>query len=139
VNWLEWAQRELGVHETPGPQVTERIVYYDSFTSLKATSDEVPWCSAFACAAVENSKIPSPKSARARDWLGWGQTLGVPRLGCVVVMSRGGDPNQGHVGFFLGTSGDYVKVLGGNQHDAVSIANFKRADVLSYRWPEGMK
>lgn len=134
--WLEWAQAEIGVHETPGPEANPRIVFYDSFTTLKATSDEVPWCSAFACAAVESAYIHSPRSARARDWLSWGTRLNVPVLGCVVVMGRGSDPTQGHVGFYLGHSAGLVKVLGGNQSDQVKISNYPQENVLGYRWPK---
>lgn len=44
----------------------------------------------------------------------------------------------GHVGFFVASLGDnHIRVLGGNQSDAVTIATFRRSSVLSYRWPVG--
>lgn len=39
----------------------------------------------------------------------------------------------GHVGFFAGLDGASVKVLGGNQSNAVSIQNFPIASVLGVR------
>lgn len=136
--WLDWATNEIGVHETPGPESTGRITFYDSFTTLKATDDSVAWCSAFACAAMECNDIPSPRSAHARDWLKWGELLNIPVVGCIVVFKRGSDPNSGHVGFYLGHNAGLVKVLGGNQSDSVKISHYPQEDVLGYRWPEGV-
>jgi hypothetical protein len=56
--------------------------------------------------------------------------------GAVVVLSRGSNPSLGHVGFFMGYSGSNVKILGGNQMNQVSIANFPKTKVAAYRWPK---
>lgn len=42
--WLKVALAEQGVHEIPGREAEDRIVEYHQTCSLKATSDEVPWC-----------------------------------------------------------------------------------------------
>ena len=138
-DWLEFARDELarGVEEVPGPEANPRILWYDSATSLKATSDEVPWCSAFACACMEAMGYESPQSAAARSWLKWGQVLDAPRIGCIVVFSRGASPTAGHVGFVVGETEHTLDVLGGNQGDRVSIATFLKDHVLGYRWPAG--
>ena len=141
--WLDWAIKELGVHESPGPEATPRIVFYDSFTTLKATSDEVAWCSAFGCAAMENNGIRSPRSAHARDWLKWGVRLQTPKIGCVAILNRGGSPDPsvidgpGHFTFVYSVpvSGSF-EGLGGNQGDQVKISHFKTADVLAWIWPK---
>ncbi len=47
-SWMKIALAELGVHENslPGHQ-NQRIIQYHAATSLKAQTDEVPWCSSF--------------------------------------------------------------------------------------------
>ena len=142
--WLDWAAAEIGVHETPGSAATARIVFYDSFTTLKATSDEIAWCSAFGCAAMESNGIRSPRSAHARDWLKWGQRLPAPQIGCVAILNRGGSPGPkmmegpAHVTFVdsLPENG-FFGGLGGNQGDQVKISRFPTSDVLAWLWPEG--
>ena len=51
----------------------------------------------------------------------------------VVILKRGTNPVQGHVGFFAGLQGDRVHLLGGNQGDTVSISSFPVSDVLGVR------
>lgn len=133
--WLEIALEEKGVHETPGPKATARIVEYDKATSLKATSDEVPWCAAFACWCLEQAGIKSPRSAAAASFLEWGKDIGdTPERGCIVVMSR---PGGNHVCFYTGAADDEtITCLGGNQADQVKESNFPVERVISYRWPK---
>lgn len=133
--WYQIAKAELGVREVPGPEFNPRIVAYHEATTLKATSDEVPWCSAFVCWALERANVESTHSASARSYLHWGTPITHPPLGAIVVMSRGGDPSQGHVGFLTEVTTGKVYVLGGNQADTVSVAIFDSSRVLSYRWP----
>lgn len=133
--WLALARGEIGVHETPGAPATARIVEYDSCTSLRATSDEVPWCSSFVCWCLERAGLRSTLSAAARSWLKWGVPCEA-KVGAVVVFSRGSNPAAGHVAIVnkLPEQG-YVEVVGGNQGDKVSIARFPVSRVLGYRWP----
>lgn len=134
-NWLTIAEKELGIHETPGIENTARIVEYHQLTRLKATDDETPWCSAFINWVMNRAGFEGTESAVAKSWLGWGVSLKVPAFGCVVVLSRG-HKWQGHVGFYIGSpSPDTIRVLGGNQGDKVSIQNFPKSLVLGYRWP----
>jgi len=145
--WLRLAYQELrrGVKEVPGEQHAQRILEYHASTSLQATADEVPWCSAFVCWAMERAGLASPGSARARDWLDWGVCVSVvhPPIGSVIVLARGG-PGQpgpevreapGHVGFFWshGAPGSLI-LLGGNQGDAVSLGSFPVHRMLGVRW-----
>jgi uncharacterized protein (TIGR02594 family) len=64
----------------------------------------------------------------ARSWLGWsnGERLSNdrPTRGCIVVFARpSGGPRSGHVAFYLsGSPQNGIRVLGGNQSNAVSIA-----------------
>ena len=145
--WLKVAELEesLAVAEIPGARAHDRIVLYHSFTTLEATSDEIPWCSSFVnfCIATCGTSFGYTRSAAARSWLGYGITLGYPAYGCVSVFKRGGihEPGPevrnapGHVGFFLGfdESGN-VRLLAGNQDDRVSIKAFPAERVLGHRW-----
>lgn len=137
--WLEIAEKEIGVKENSEPgKDNPRIVEYHSTTTLKATNDETPWCSAFVNWCMAQAGIKGTRSAAARSWIDWGEVLATPREGCVVVMKRGAPPS-GHVGFFIRYNDKYICVLGGNQSDQVKYSQFLRSDVIAFRWPKGVK
>ena len=129
------AQLEVGVHEDPTQHSDSKIIEYFSTTTLQATDDSVPWCSAFLCYCFEKVGIPSTKSARSRSWLAWGVSIGKPIVGCVVILQRGSDPNAGHVGLYLYETQTHLCLLGGNQGDAVSTKEFPKGLVVGYRLP----
>jgi len=135
----EIASKQIGVSEIRGKEHNQKILEYHSMTSLKATSDEVAWCSAFVCWVWEKMGIRSTNSAMAKSWLKWGQALGEPLLGCVVVFDRGPKKWMGHVGFYAGETKDYIKVLGGNQGNRVSIMDYPKKDLIAYRRPPRAK
>jgi len=133
--WYLAAQRELGVTEIAGGKHNSRIVeYFAKAGHANITSDEVPWCSAFACAVMELSGIRSPNSLWALDWLKWGVPLRYAQVGCVVVLTREGG---GHVAFFVRFSDDgrHVLLLGGNQANKVCYQWYPIERVRGYRWP----
>lgn len=66
----------------------------------------------------------------------WGKRLTEPREGCIVVFKRGTNPKSGHVAFYVGKDGDYIRALGGNQGDMVKVSRFPATSVLGYRWPD---
>lgn len=94
-----------------------------------------PWCGTF-CAQVFKEvglghKIPK-EFYRAKEWESAGTKLTRPAYGCVVTFTRDGG---GHVGIVVGkTKTGMLKVLGGNQSDAVNIADFDPKRVTAYRW-----
>lgn len=133
--WMEIAEKELGQHELSGPESNPKILEYHKATTLKASSDEVPWCSSFVCWVMQEAGYKTTRSASARSWESWGLPLKRPEFGCVVVLKRG-TGGQGHVGFYVGEGPDHIKILGGNQGDKVSIANLNKQNVITYRWPK---
>jgi len=133
--WIPRAKGEIGTKEIRGQEHNPRVLEYHAQTTLKATTDEVPWCSAFVTWVMEKSQIPSTRSAWARSWLNWGQELEEPVMGCIVVLSRGGSPTKGHVGFYMGEKDGYLHILGGNQGNEVKISKYGKERLLSYRWP----
>jgi uncharacterized protein (TIGR02594 family) len=144
--WLEIAGLEYGVHEDArvGKQ-NKRIVEYHQTTSLKATTDEVPWCSSFVNWVITQVGRRGTNNALAKSWLNWGTTLATARQGAVTVIKkklRGGDAATGsttgfHVGFLISSSTTHVRLLGGNQSDSVKYSNFALASytIEGHRWP----
>jgi uncharacterized protein (TIGR02594 family) len=132
--WLDIARGELGVSEIKGARDNQRIVEYHSTTGGFG-NDEVPWCSSFVNWTMKEAGIKGTNNAMARSWLNWGKAT-EPRVGAVAVFSRGNNPSQGHVGIYLGTEGNNIKVLGGNQGDKVSISYYPKSRLLGLRWPE---
>lgn len=136
--WVYLARIELGISEIPGRDHNPRILEYHKATSLKATDDETPWCSAFMNFIMKLCKLPGTDSAAARSWLKYGVGLNheYPAFGAITVLSRGNSPTQGHVGIYLGSPKDgVISLLAGNQGDKVSISNFPKSQVIDYRWP----
>lgn len=134
--WLQQAWREFGQRERPGEAHNPRILaLYRDAGHGEVAGDEVAWCAAFCGACLERAGIRSTRSLLARSYLGWGAALAAPRIGAVAVLSRGTDPGQGHVGFWLGEAEDDVVLLGGNQGNAVSVARYPRSRLLALRWP----
>lgn len=129
----EIAKAEIGTKEKPGPQHNKRIIEYHATTTLKATADEVSWCSSFVNWCVTQAGLKGTNSAAARSWLKWGTPVETPREGDIVVFSRGSNPQSGHVGFYVERVGDVIKVLGGNQSDQVKISNYPVGSLLGYR------
>jgi peptidoglycan hydrolase-like protein with peptidoglycan-binding domain len=80
--------------------------------------------------------IPSPEKALlARSGLDWGTPLAEPRIGCTAVFRRGKEAWQGHIGIVVGWTATTIRLLSGNQSDAVTIEDFPRSDLLGLRWP----
>lgn len=133
--WMPVALKEIGVREIVGSQHNTRVLQYHATTTLKASQDEVPWCSSFVNWVLARAQMERTDSAAAKSWLDWGYALDKPIYGAIVVLSRAGG---NHVGFFIDVNekGDWV-LLGGNQNNAVNESAYPADRVLSVRWPEG--
>ena len=135
--WLVKAMSQAGIRETRGGETPQIMRYHAKVDPSGAwlNEDEDPWCASFASWVLDESGMVSPLTARARDFLGYGEELGHWRRGCLVVLSRGSNPAHGHVGFVLDVVGDQVVVLGGNQSDSVNVAIYPASRLLGWRWP----
>ena len=128
---MEVAMGELGQQEVAGSDDNSRIVdYFDSVT-YRATDDETPWCAAFVNWVLMEAGIARTESAAALSFAKWGVKTTKPKYGDIVVFDHG--HGRGHVGFFMGTDGKNVSVLGGNQNDEVNITKFAASKVAHYR------
>lgn len=135
---FDLAQRFVGeIREIPGAPHHPFIQWCHLLVGLGDNQpDETPWCSSFVNAIAWQLRLPRSKSAAARSWLAIGETvdLSFASVGYdVVVLKRGAQPWQGHVGFYAGATPTHVSVLGGNQSNTVSIAPFPVADVIGIR------
>lgn len=134
-NWITIAKKEIGVKEVRGGE-NARIIEYHSTCTLKATEDEVAWCSAFVNWVMLKAGCERTHMAAARSWLGIGPKLPGFKKYAIVVFKRGDSKWQGHVAFAIDDLGSSIRVLGGNQHDAVCYAVYKKSNVLGYFWPK---
>lgn len=115
------AKAELGVHETPGPEATARIMEYEKHTNRGYTgSDEEHWCAKFANFVCDESGFAGTNSAAAASFETWGVELDKPIKGCLVVWPH-------HVTFcdHPDISNGIVRCLGGNQSDSVKISRYQ--------------
>lgn len=134
--WLAAAWAEFGVREKPGAANAAAVLaYFAEAGHAKIRDDATPWCAAFVGAMLKRAGIPQSGSLMARSYLKWGETISVPRLGAIAVLTRGKSQSAGHVGFYLGQAGTRIFLLGGNQSDAVTVDAFDAKRVLGYRWP----
>jgi uncharacterized protein (TIGR02594 family) len=102
----------------------------------------VAWCSAFVNAVLHNLGLPGSESVSdspllARSFLQWGKRVKEPQVGDIVIMPRGRQPWQGHVGFYYGTIYEkgkkYYQILGGNQSKRVTIKLIPVRSVIEIR------
>ena len=130
---LQNAFIEMNVKEIKGKNHNPRILQYHNATSLKASTDEVPWCSSFVNYIVQKSGDKGTESAMARSWEKWGKEIEKPVPGCIVVFSRGSDKRFGHVAIFCYETKKNIYVIGGNQSDSVNITPYSKSKFVTYR------
>lgn len=134
-NPYEIARRLLGVKEIPG-QASHPFILWCVSTAGGNGGDEIPWCSAFVNGIALLAGCQRTNSLAARSWLNAGTRVEVDdaRAGFdIVILRRGKEPWQGHVGFYHAHDSETVAVLGGNQSDAVSVERFPLGQVLQVR------
>lgn len=132
----------LGVKEIPGKGSNPRILEYAEFamseTSFSFSDDDIPWAGLFvawvvAQSGVDKSLIPK-KLLTNRSWLEFGKPTDSPRKGDIVIFWRGSrNGTKGHVGFYQSEDEEVIRVLGGNQSNAVSITRIPKKHLLGYR------
>lgn len=139
------AHRFIGMREFAGVAHNPAIVAMLNRVDPSVLNDETPWCSAFVNHVTFLLGLPRSGSLAARSWLMVGEPVTLDRAlpaYDVVILTRGPQAPAanviaapGHVGFFAEWKPDrnVVRVLGGNQGDKVSIADFDAARVLGVR------
>lgn len=128
--------QHYGLKEVYGPNSDPFILkmFHDlGYTWVKDDSTTA-WCSAALNYFCKKLGYERSKQLTAKSWLNVGMVVAEPKLGDVVVFSRG-DPSswQGHVGLFISKQGNVVYALGGNQNNGLNITGFEASRVLGYR------
>lgn len=129
---IEVASTLIGKGEVPDRDTIKEYLANGGVNLDPATT---AWCAAFVNATLGQTGGKGTGSNLARSFLNWGDAVDKPQKGDVAVFSRG-NPNgpYGHVGFFEGYNPDgSIKVLGGNQGNAVSIASYAPDRLLGFR------
>lgn len=137
-NYLTAARRDIGVREIKGPRHNARISQMLQRLGAWWRDDETPWCGVAVGAWLSESGYAVPKTYfRALSWADYGVPCRGPAQGAIAVLTREGG---GHVALVTGVTRDgaYVRLLGGNQGDAVCEAWFPAARVTAYRLPSGV-
>ena len=125
-NPAEIAKSYLGLHERTDRSAIRQLVGFDPVGDA--------WCAGFVNGTLKKAGIQGTGKDNARSFLAWGQPTSNPKKGDIVVLWRGSPGSwKGHVGYYYGTSGDNVLILGGNQNNQVSIETYPKSRVLGYR------
>jgi uncharacterized protein (TIGR02594 family) len=149
--WLLKMRSMNGLSETPGSADTTKILAMadeiaKAYPEMKSycdgyNHDSIPWCGLAAADCMAAVGIRPPFGSTDTDRFLWARSwaddpnytvLKVPRLGCVVVLTRSGG---GHVTFYESTSGSNYMCRGGNQADAINLASFSKSNVVALVWP----
>lgn len=140
--WMTIATNEKGQVEIPGRLHNPRIVEYHASTSLQATSDETPWCSAFVNWCLKQAGVAGTNSAAAASWISWGRAAS-SQYGSIIVIYKPSAANSSltssgnHVGFLIEETTTHYKILGGNQSNQVKESRFPKSSWQrkAMRWP----
>ena len=137
------AQRFIGIKEVDGPVSNPQILSMLKLDSKWPKDDAVPWCSAFVNYIAWLLRLPRSKSLRARSWLEVGEPIDLENaklaFDVVIIKRKVDDPGpevikyQGHVGFFGGSDGWNIHILGGNQSNSVTLNQYDANRLLGIR------
>lgn len=137
---MEIANSYVGTDEIKGSKHNPVILeYFDAVGHGWVKDDETPWCAAFVGAVLEEAGHKGTGSLAARSFLDWGHKVKTPKYGDVVVFWRGKKEGwQGHVGFYIRETDNYIYCLGGNQGNSVNVSRYSKDRVLGYRRPASL-
>ena len=137
-SYLIEARKDIGQRETLGPNDSKWIRGMWAKLSAGWLLGQ-PWCGGAVAKWLSEAGYPIPKLFyRALAWADYGIRCPGPAQGAIAVLTRKGG---GHVGVVTGVTrtGSHVRLLGGNQGDAVKEAWFPADRVTAYRLPAGVQ
>lgn len=124
--------RLMGMHEARNTAAISEFIKRSAGISINPRV--TPWCAAFVNAVLGAQGIKGTGKLNARSFLNFGLPTESPKLGDIVVLTRGGNSWQGHVGFFQGfDENGNIRVLGGNQGNAVNVTTYGADKLLGFR------
>lgn len=125
----------MGISEIPGQKSNTAIIQWAKQLGLHHVyvNDDVAWCGLFIAYVVKQTgREPIKYPLWARNWAKWGVEADRPKLGDILVFSRG---SGGHVGIYIAEDKEAYHVLGGNQGNTVSISRISKSRLLAARRP----
>lgn len=126
-----------GMKEVPGDDSNQQILSMIKEVFPYVSDDsKVAWCSIFMNSVAKMAGYDHSNSAMAKSWLKVGKQVEFDdrRIGDVVVFHRTRDPRFGHVGIYINDrEGERVRVLGGNQQNAVNIRSYPTERIAGFR------
>ena len=131
--WIAEGLKVLGLHEVNDKARLQAWLK----SGGKALGDPaaLPWCGDYVetcmALALPGERLPE-NPFFAQNWANFGIKVS-PTRGAVVAFRW--SATAGHVGFILGQHGANFVVLGGNQSNRVSIAEFPKSAAIAERWP----
>ena len=112
----------------------------ESLKWIGATSRQVGvpypelWCADFINFILRRTGHATTNSRAAKSFLDYGKRIDQPRVGAIVVLTRG--KNGGHVGIVRGTDGaGNIIVISGNHGNKVWESMYPKSRVLGYVIP----
>lgn len=137
--WLVAADHYLGTHEKPGKGSNPIILGWKKWLrgwwAGYFTDDDIAWCALFVNACLGEAGLRGTGGLQAEAFATWGQPMAGPALGAIAVFNR---PGGHHVAFYIGESGDLLRIRGGNQSDAVTDTWIRADRLIGFRWPDGL-
>jgi uncharacterized protein (TIGR02594 family) len=98
------------------------------------------WCADFMNFILGQTGQSGTGSRAARSFLKYGKQVDGPRVGAIVVLTRGNSTMSGHVGIVRGTDGDGNPiVISGNHGKRVAESVYPKHKVLGYFMPPNME
>jgi uncharacterized protein (TIGR02594 family) len=92
------------------------------------------WCADFINFILRRTGHTTTNSRAAKSFLDYGKRIDSPRVGAIVVLTRG--RNGGHVGIVRGTDGaGNIIVISGNHGNKVWESPYPKSRVLGYVIP----
>lgn len=143
--WLEIARKYEGLTEVRGPKSNPIILGWlqnEGKGKSWVKDDVTPFCGAGMAAWFTEAGLTHvvPKQPlAARNWREVGIPMDGPKEGCIVVIPRGKNPMEAHVGLLVKFTDSTLTIFGANQSDKVCEANFRRPKEAVFRWPIPIK
>ena len=137
LEYINIAKGETGTVEWHGEADNPEVMKYHHSVATWFEDDETPWCASYVNWVMEEAGYTTVNSARALDWLKFGQES-EPVFGAISVKTRYNKEGQavgGHVAFLVAEDKDYYYMLGGNQADSVKISKYRKQGWRGFRVP----
>jgi uncharacterized protein (TIGR02594 family) len=128
----------------PGPKSGETSPLLEALRWRGTNSAQVGvpselWCADFMNFILSQTGQNGTGSRAARSFLKYGKQVDGPRVGAIVVFTRNGGSESGHVGIVRGTDGEGNPiVISGNHGHKVAESVYKKEKVLGYFMPPNM-